>query len=226
MVGSIQRYHFLKKLSYGSASWWSQPWKDDYKFLYFSGNKERDLVQITWYCRTDICWLILLRISNKALTEISKRLPFNQRSCSFLCLLPLPHPQHPTMSGCDAATWHTVTHRDTLWHTVTHVTHRDTRDTPWLQEIQGSLGHISGGSIRGRNRNEIKMIPKYSKWEKKEVRPFYYSEARLEFQSWLNLLNADLIATGSTSNSIPDSLIRPTRTAPSKPTVCPHLGAF
>lgn len=100
------------------------------------------------------------------------------------------------------------------------------RDTPWLQEIKGSLGHISGGSIRGRNRNETEMIPKYSKREKKEVRPFYYSEARLEFQSWLNLLNADLIATGSTSNSIPDSLIRPRRMAPSKPKVCPQLGAF
>ena len=127
-------------------------------------------MQSTWYCRTAVCWLILLRISNKALTEISKRLPLNQRSCPFLCLLPMPHSQHPTMSGSDAAVRHTVT--------------------------------------TGDQRNETKIMPKYSEREKKEVRPFYYIEASLEFQSRLNLLKADLIATG-TSNSIPASLICP-----------------
>ena len=160
-------------------------------------------MQSTWYCRTDVCWLILLRISNKALTEISKRLPLNQRSCPFLCLLPMPHSQHPITSGSDAAVRHTVTTGD-----------------------QRLLRTHSRWHYQGRNRNEIKIIPKYSEREKKEVRPFYYIEASLEFQSPLNLLKADLIATGSTSNSIPTSLIWPMRTAPSKLTFCPHLGAF
>lgn len=160
-------------------------------------------MQSTWYCRTDVCWLILLRISNKALTEISKRLPLNQRSCPFLCLLPMPHSQHPITSGSDAAVRHTVTTGD-----------------------QRLLRTHSRWHYQGRNRNEIKIIPKYSEREKKEVRPFYYIEASLEFQSRLNLLKANLIATGSTSNSIPTSLIWPMRTAPSKLTFCPHLGAF
>ena len=142
-------------------------------------------MQSTWYCRTAVCWLILLRISNKALTEISKRLPLNQRSCPFLCLLSMPHSQHPTMSGSDAAVWHTVTTGD-----------------------QRLLRTHSRSQHQGRNRNETKIMPKYSEREKKEVRPFYYIEASLEFQSRLNLLKADLIATG-TSNSIPASLICP-----------------
>ena len=150
--------------------------------IYFSGNKERDLVQITWYCRTGIRWLILLRISNKALTEISKRLPFDHVLALFYASSPCHTPS--------------ILQRVVLMLP---------RDTPWLQQIKGSSGYISGGSIRGRNRNEIETIPKYSKREKKEVRPFYYIEASLDFQSWLNLRKADLIATGSTSNSVPET---------------------
>ena len=172
--------------------------------IYFSGNKERDLVQITWYCRTGIRWLILLRISNKALTEISKRLPFNQRSCSFLCLLPMPHPQHPTTSGSDAAAWHAVTTADQRLLRIHFRWKHQGKKQEWDWDNSKRLQKGEKGSP---------AILLY--WSKS------WLSILVEFaEGWFNSYWQHFKQRSW------DSLIRPTRTAPSKPTFCPHLGAF